>query len=100
MYLYDIGVKKSQGIYFNDSKYGLWTFQFRNGNKQSEGYFKKDIKNSLWVNWYANKIKREIGYYINNKEDGEWIFMSEDGEKILADFFIKVKKLKPGTIDI
>ena len=50
------------------------------------------MKNSLWVNWYANKIKREIGHYINNKEDGEWIFMSENGEKILAGFFIKVKK--------
>ena len=75
-------------------------FLVQEWNKQSEGYFKKDMKNSLWVNWYANKIKREIGHYINNKEDGEWIFMSENGEKILAGFFIKVKKYKLGLIGI
>ena len=45
------------------------------------------MKNSLWVNWYANNTKREIVHYINNKEDGEWIFKSENGEKILAGFF-------------
>ena len=66
MYFYDTGGKKSQGNYFNDFKYGLWTFWCRNGNKQSQGYFKKDMKNSLWENWYANKIKRKISHYINN----------------------------------
>ena len=55
------------------------------------------MKNSLWVNWYANKEKREIGHYINNKEDGEWIFMSENGEKILAGFFYKGQKIQTWT---
>ena len=31
-------VKNSQGNYFNDFKYGLWTFWYMNGNKKSEGY--------------------------------------------------------------
>tara|TARA_Y100000591_G_scaffold61724_1_gene50339 strand:- start:70 stop:210 length:141 start_codon:yes stop_codon:yes gene_type:complete len=46
------------------------------------------MKNFLWVNLYANKVKREIGQYINNKEDGEWIFMSENGKKNTGWFFL------------
>ena len=52
------------------------------------------MENFLWVNWYANKIKREIDHHINNKEDGEWIFISENVEKILAGFFHKGQKIQ------
>ena len=64
------------------------------GNKQSEEYYKKDMKNSLWINWYANKEKREVGHYINNKEEDEWVYMSENGEKILDGFFSKGQKIQ------
>ena len=48
MYFYDKGGKKSRRNYFNDFKYGLWTFWYMNGNKQSEGYYEKDIKKILY----------------------------------------------------
>ena len=68
-----------------------------NGNKPSEGYYEKNIKNSLWINWNAHKKKYEIGHHVNNKEPGEWIFMSENGEKILAGFFSKGQKIQTWT---
>ena len=58
------------------------------------------MKNSLQINWYANKKKHEICHYINNKEDGEWIFMTENGKKFLLVFFIKLKKYKLELIAI
>ena len=47
----------------------------------------------MWTNWYANKQKREVGLYIDNKEDGEWIYMSENGDKILNGYFNKGEKV-------
>jgi antitoxin component YwqK of YwqJK toxin-antitoxin module len=57
------GSKRSEGLYRNDDRTGIWTFWHENGQKSSEGEFRNSSMFGTWTYWFANgDLDRRINW--------------------------------------
>jgi len=80
---------KSERIYQNGEREGIWFSWYDNGQKSEEGNYGNEEKEGLWITWDRNGQKSSEGNYVNGKEEGSgaygeaglWIFWWPNGQK-------------------
>ena len=84
-YWYDNGQKWMQENYEMGKKHGLIIGWYKNGKKSIQQNWKNDRKNGSHLMWYSNGAKKEEGLMSDGKEVGRWIYYTDDGnvDKIL-----------------
>ena len=77
------GQKKWEGNYKDGKKDGIWIGWHSNGRKMSKVNFKNDKQNGLGVQWHSNGQKMCEGSFKDGKRDGAWATWFEDGTEAL-----------------
>jgi len=63
----------------SDSREGLFTTFYVNGQKASEGEYSKGKREGMWTYWYKDGQKKTTGKFENGDKQGEWEYLHRNG---------------------
>ena len=75
------GAIKSEGLFRDGIKSGLWKEFFSSGQIKSKGIYRNDMKTGVWADWYSNEQKQSQAIYRNGKKNGKEITWYKSGIK-------------------
>ena len=76
-----------------DTREGIFTYYFENGEKSAEGEFLTGKYHGKWTYWFASGQVKSEGTYDKSNKEGKWVYYHRNGN-------VKVELLyKDGSVD-
>ncbi|MCH2101608.1 MAG: hypothetical protein MK209_06770 [Planctomycetes bacterium] len=64
-----------------NSRYGLWTFWYENGNRWMEGAYESGKREGIWTFWYENGAVSQVGPFEKGDRNGPFTYWYRNGMK-------------------